>query len=380
MCFGVVPYARSVGIDSADRPKSIAPQANPQPLAAEIQARLGDTTNKGKLPSLHLELSQIVVQSASPLPAGSVVSLELRLSSIAPAITTLARVANVQHPTAADGPATMQLSLLEVWGKRAAEQLTQYLDEASSGSQNARNWSGIRVLCVDDNNHYREQAAKVMREAGFEVIVATNGFEALSAALKHQPSVVLSDIQMPGMDGWQLLRMIRARPTLRRTPVLFLTDLSSEEQRLRGYELGVDDYVAKPFTAVELIARVERVLERAQMADEAVANGMRGDLSKIPLASLLSFAELERRTGILQIEHDGERATLHLREGAVMRVDLGGKPNELEGLSRLFHVLDWNGGRFELTSTEVFAQDVLQTPTSYALLEHARRTDETERY
>jgi DNA-binding response OmpR family regulator len=155
-----------------------------------------------------------------------------------------------------------------------------------------------------------------------------------------------------------------------------LTDLGSEEERTRGYELGVDDYVAKPFTAVELIARVERVLERVQMAEEAVSNGMRGDLSKIPLASLLSFIELERRTAILQLERAGERATLHLREGAVMRIDLGGNDNALEGRERFFHVLDWETGRFELTSHEVFAQDVMNTPTSYALLEHARRKDE----
>jgi DNA-binding response OmpR family regulator len=347
-----------------------------QPLAAEFQTRLVEARSSGKLPSLELMLTGIAVPTDKPLEAGSVLNLELRLSSIAPPITTLARVVSVQPPAAAGGPATMQLSLLEVWGKRAAEQLSQYLDEASSGGHATRNWSGIRVLVVDDNPQYREQAAQVMREAGFEVVLASNGFEALSAALKHQPSVVLSDVTMPGMDGWQLLRMIRARPTLRRTPVLFLTDLSSEEQRLRGYELGVDDYVAKPFTAVELIARVERVLERVQMADEAISNGMRGDLSKIPLASLLSFAELERRTAILQLEREGERATLHLRDGAVMRIDLGGKPNELEGLQRFFHVLDWESGRFELTSTEVLVQDAMQLPTSYALLEHARQKDE----
>jgi DNA-binding response OmpR family regulator len=363
-------------MDSADAPERPSLRVRAQPLAAEIQTRLVEIRSGGKLPSLDLQLSGISVQTTTPLESGSMVSLELRLSSIAPPISTLARVTNVQPAEGPGGLATMQLSLLEVWGKRAAEQLCQYLDEASSGGHASRNWSGIRVLVVDDNDRYREQAAQVMREAGFEVVLATNGFEALSAALKHQPSVVLSDITMPGMDGWQLLRMIRARPTLRRTPVLFLTDLSSEEQRLRGYELGVDDYVAKPFTGVELIARVERVLERVQMADEAVSNGMRGDLSKIPLASLLSFVELERRTGILQLERDGERATLHIRDGAVMRIDLGGESNKLEGLQRFFHVLDWEGGRFELTATEVVAQDALQTPTSFALLEHARLKDE----
>jgi DNA-binding response OmpR family regulator len=344
-----------------------------------MQARLVDTRQTGKLPSLELELTSIVVPTTAPLAIGSVVTLHLRLSSSAPPVTTLARVASVDAPAPPSNLGAMRLTFLEVWGKRAAEQLAQYIDEAGSGQAVARCWSGIRVLVVDDTPHYRERAAQLMREAGFEVILATNGFEALSAALKYQPSVVLTDITMPGMDGWQLLRMIRARPTLRRTPVLFLTDLSNEEQRLRGYELGVDDYVAKPFTGVELIARVERVLERAQMADEAVSNGMRGDLSKVPLASLLSFSELERRTGVLQLEREGERATLHLRDGAVVRIDLGGAQNKLEGIERFLHVLDWDSGRFELTSTEVLAEDVLHMPTTFVLLEHARRSDESTR-
>jgi DNA-binding response OmpR family regulator len=366
-----------VAIDFSDRPGPAKPGV-PPPTAAELRTRLVDSRQNGKLPELDLELSSIVVPSLSPLPAGSVISINLRLSSSAPAVTTLARVTKVDAPEAGtSGLGAMHLGLLEVWGKRAAEQLTQYIDEAGSGGQWQPSFpNSIRVLVVDDNEHYRERAAKVMTEAGFEVILATNGFEALSAALKHQPSVVLSDVTMPGMDGWQLLRMIRARPTLRRTPVLFLTDLSSEEQRLRGYELGVDDYVAKPFTAVELIARVERVLERAQMTEDAVANGMRGDLSKIPLSSLLSFAELERRAGVLQLDHQGERATLHLRDGAVMRIDLIDKYNHLQGIERFMHVLEWRSGRFELSGTDVFVEDALQLPTSYVLIELARRHDE----
>jgi DNA-binding response OmpR family regulator len=298
------------------------------------------------------------------------------LSSIAPPITVVARVAAVDQPAENSEQATMHLTIYDVWGKQAAEQLNQYISEAShSKVETDRHAGHVRVLVVDDNATYRELAAKVMRDAGFETFTANNGFEGLSAALKHQPSLVLSDIQMPGMDGWQLLRMIRARPTLRKLPVIFLTDLTDEEQRLRGYELGVDDYVNKPFTEVELIARVERILERAGMAQD-VSNDMRGGLAKTPVASLLAFAELERRTGVLQLENNGERATLHLRDGAIMRVDLSGALDNLTGVERILHVLDWSEGHFELSGADVFAEDVIHVPTSYALIEHARRRDE----
>lgn len=331
----------------------------------------------GPITTLELELSSLVVPMANPPTPGALVTVNLRLSSTAPTITSLARVGVVEPPEVEGQPAQVHLSLFDVWGKQAAEQLTQYIDEADSGGEDDHHHrNNVRVLVVDDSTRYREMAERTMREAGFEVISATNGLEGLSAALKHQPSIVLTDITMPGMDGWQLLRMMRARPTLRRMPVIFLTDLTNEEQRLRGYELGVDDYVSKPFTEVELIARVERVLERARIGDEQ-SNDMRGALAKIPLASLLSFAELERRTGVLLLEREGEQATLHLRDGAIMRIDLGASFNHLQGIERVFHVLDWTDGHFELTSADVFAQDTLEIPTSFALLEHARRRDES---
>jgi DNA-binding response OmpR family regulator len=347
-----------------------------RPRSVELQAALKDIETNGKLTTLELELAHIAVPTASPLPQGSLVTVNLRLSNIAPPVTSLARVVSVEPPSAANESPIMRLCFLDVWGKQAAEQLTQYIAAADGGGGvTERPLTGVRVLVVDDSVHYRELAASVMREAGFEVYVATNGFEGLSAALKHQPSVILSDITMPGMDGWQLLRMVRARPELKKLPFVFMSDLASEEQRLRGYELGVDDHVSKPFTPVELIARVERVLERSIVGEEG-NNDMRGDLAKIPVTSLLSFAELERRTGVLLLEREGERATLHLRDGAMMRIDLGSPFDKLQGIERVFHVLEWTSGRFELTSAAVVEEDTLNIPTSFALLEHARRRDE----
>jgi response regulator RpfG family c-di-GMP phosphodiesterase len=191
--------------------------------------------------------------------------------------------------------------------------------------------------------------------------------------------LLLTDITMPSMDGFQLLRLLRARPELRRMPVMFLTELASESDRLRGYELGVDDYVNKPFTAVELITRVERVLERAMEANAAQKSGMRGDLSKVPLASLLAFIEMERRMGVLQLQHDGETATLYVRDGAVLRIDLAPEHDHLVGIQRFFHLLEWQDGRFELASDQVRIADTLELPTTHVLLEHARVRDEAAR-
>lgn len=338
----------------------------------------GESPKAGEPRTITVHVDRLFVPSEDPLAPGSVVAVDLKLGT-GPSLRTLARVTEAigTAEASADRPAGMRLHLLDVWGERASAQVAEYMAEASRATVPDSSWMAqMRVLVVDDDKHYREAAAKVMREAGFEVITASNGFEALSMALKHQPSAIVTDVTMPDMDGWQLLRMVRARPTLRRTPVVFLTELNSESERLRGYQLGVDDYLGKPFDGVELTARVERVLERSHAAQEAQAHGMHGDLSRVSLASLLSLADMERRSGVLQLMHEGEKATLHLRDGAVVRIDLADEFDKLSGVHRFFHVLDWQHGSFELVHIEVLASDTLQLPTSYVLLEHARLSDE----
>jgi two-component system OmpR family response regulator len=327
--------------------------------------------------TLDLDVSRVSIRTAQPLPLGSVVTLNLKLAG-GVRIKTLARVVAASSEISAPGRAPgMELEFMEVWGERTTKQLDECIDQESVRPGPLSSWlAGVRVLVVDDDKSYRELVTHVMEEAGFEVISAHNGFEALSLALKHQPNLVLSDVTMPGMDGWHFLRLIRARPSLRRTPVMFLTELNSEAERLRGYQFGVDDYLAKPFSNVELIARVERVLERANASEQAAAGGVRGDLAKVSLASLLSLAEMERRTGVLQLANRGENATLYLREGAVVRIDLAEPHDRLKGRERFFHVLDWSAGRFELIATDVVAEDVIKMQTRHALLEHAQRQDE----
>jgi DNA-binding response OmpR family regulator len=355
---------------------SAGPSQAPDQSGSELSAEVAVTVEpQGEL-ALELALTRVFVRTSRPMPEGAVVTVGLKLSD-GVRLKTMARVVSVLRERTDGRAPGMELEFIDVWGDRATRQLAEYMAQDSVPPAPLATWlKGVRVLVVDDDKLYRDLAAKVMQEAGFEVITAVNGFEALSLALKHPPNLVLSDVTMPGLDGWQFLRMIRARATLRRTPVIFLTELNSEAERLRGYQFGVDDYLAKPFSNVELIARVERVLERANMAEQAASIGIRGDLTKVSLASLLSLAEMERRTGVLQLASEGESATLHLREGAVVRIDLPEPHDRLEGIARFFHVLDMQGGRFELIATDVLAEDVLRVPTHYVLLEHARISDE----
>jgi DNA-binding response OmpR family regulator len=203
--------------------------------------------------------------------------------------------------------------------------------------------------------------------------------EALAAALKEPPDIILSDVNMPRMDGWQLLRLVRSRTQLAGVPLIFLTTLSGEEERLRGYQLGVDDFVAKPYRSIELRARVDRLTARARaQARKEERNALRGDLEQVSLPSLFTFLELERKTGRLAVLAE-KTAYLWVREGRPVRVEVEDAeafftPTELVSI-----VLGWSSGQFDFAAEPVEGDDVLQSSFTALLLEHARITDEQNR-
>ena len=149
----------------------------------------------------------------------------------------------------------------------------------------------LKILVVDDDRFYREQAAKILSEQNHNVTTAEDGLKGLAACLKDPPDLVLSDVQMPRMDGWNFLRTIRARPSLSATRVIFQTTLGGEQERLKGYQLGVDDYLAKPYAPEELVLRVERLFQRnMQLSGDPSRKALRGDLEQVSLPTVLSMS------------------------------------------------------------------------------------------
>jgi two-component system OmpR family response regulator len=130
--------------------------------------------------------------------------------------------------------------------------------------------SEARLLVVDDEPTILELLAGTLRFAGFDVLTAVGGAEALRAAAAAKPDLILLDVMMPGCDGFDVIRRIRAGGP--RVPVIFLTARDSVHERVTGLSLGGDDYVTKPFSLDEVLARIRAVLRRTtgpQRATEA---------------------------------------------------------------------------------------------------------------
>ncbi len=120
--------------------------------------------------------------------------------------------------------------------------------------------AGQHLLVVDDEDNLRSMLAAALQHHGFAVTTASNGREALELIPVERPDLVLLDVMMPDLDGFEVCRRMRSDGD--RTPVLFLTARDSTEDKVRGLTLGGDDYVQKPFSLDELVARAEAVLRR----------------------------------------------------------------------------------------------------------------------
>ncbi len=116
-----------------------------------------------------------------------------------------------------------------------------------------------KILIVDDDAHIRELVRVFLRADGFEVIEAADGVEALSILDSARMDLAVIDVMMPNMDGWQLCQELKATFDM---PVLMLTARGETSQKLKGFQLGTDDYLVKPFEPLELVARVKALLKR----------------------------------------------------------------------------------------------------------------------
>ncbi len=114
----------------------------------------------------------------------------------------------------------------------------------------------IKVLVIDDSNTIRRSAEMFLRQAGYEVILAEDGFDALAKISDHQPRVIFVDIMMPRLDGYQTCALIKQNPAFKSTPVIMLSSKDGVFDRARGRLAGSDHYLTKPFTREGLIQAV----------------------------------------------------------------------------------------------------------------------------
>lgn len=153
----------------------------------------------------------------------------------------------------------------------------------------------IKILMADDEKDIRDIVSWYLSREGFQVFTAADGNDAMDIEAQHLPDLLLLDVMMPGLSGWEIAKMIK-----RHVPIIFLTALGAENDRITGFNLGADDYITKPFSPRELVARVRVILRR---------NG------KLALAGdVLEFPSLAIEPGTQKVIFNGEPIELSTKE------------------------------------------------------------------
>ncbi len=236
-----------------------------------------------------------------------------------------------------------------------------------------------RVLIVDDEPKLRNILARVLAEKNYEVEVAVNGRQALEKLSAFEPHLIIADIAMPEMDGFELCRRIRQDNQYGALRFIFLTAKDDASDEVEGLMLGADDYVTKPFDVEKLLARIDarlRWLDKAEAlkASDDVSCNIEGGLGGRNLMDVLQIIELSQKTGELVIESQDKRAHILIDEGKI--VDARFK--EKQGKIVVFTVLTWSHGRFRFVPHErLEGTESLQI--THVLLEWARISDELAR-
>ena len=230
----------------------------------------------------------------------------------------------------------------------------------------------LNIVVADPQTRLLERLSTALGNAGFAVATATNGMEALGAALSRDPDVVLAERDMPVMDGLTLLDEMGRHLELASVPVIIMSEQSTDLVRLQAYQRGAMDFLPKPFTALEVILRARRVARGNRREGDRVL--LRGMVEQLGLPSLLTMLEQERKTGVLRLTRDETVAWLSFVDGRLIKA----RASDRRGDSRstLMRVLDWNAGHFELSAGAAEGDAELEDSVTHLLLEHARVSDE----
>lgn len=238
-----------------------------------------------------------------------------------------------------------------------------------------------KILIIDDEQYIRQLLTDVLESYGYVVICASGSMDGLLKAQADKPDLIVSDINMPQMDGFEMLRRLQADEVTKNIPLIFLTAKSMVQDKVRGLREGALDYICKPFSNEELLARIDLRLQTKQTNDDS--NGepdteVSGSLSVFSIVDLAQLVAMKQLTGCLEIvleQEHGREASVTFNQGAIVSVKCGYK----KGLEAFRKLMDQKEGIFRFTVSEQEFTREIDLSTSELIFEATRQLDECNR-
>jgi CheY-like chemotaxis protein len=233
----------------------------------------------------------------------------------------------------------------------------------------------LKALVVDGDAEYRCFLRGLLEAHGFEVNHAANGSDGIEVALARRPWLILTDVDIPGMDGFEFCRRVRSHGLLEHTPLVFLSAWDDYGERYHGLRLGANDYVSKRMPTRELLIRLQLVLKRYADVRTTRGTGMAGEIELVGAPGLLQMCHLGRLTGLCTVRAGMVRIQIRFREGQV----LGAASSRARGADAVYELLSWSSGQFEFQPCDPGDGQPLTESFDYLLLEGCRRLDDERR-
>jgi DNA-binding response OmpR family regulator len=311
------------------------------------------------------------VRMTDPLPVGTVVGLAMAPHGVR--LTTSAVVVHQLGGKEAEELGRRPGIGLVLRGDPDGPFARTLNDMIEANPQVSRGEDDLRIVVADPSTRLLERLSTAFDNAGFSVATATNGMEALGAALSRRPDVVLAAREMPVMSGLALLEQMGRHEELAGVPVAIVGETSTDLIRLEAFQLGAMDFIPKPFTALEVILRARRLARTQRRDGDRVL--MRGTIDHVGLPSLLSMLEQDRKTGVLRLTRDEVVVWLGFIDGRIIRARASDA--RADSRSTLMRILGWTTGYFELSAGgSEGGEPELEGTITHLLLEHARVADE----
>lgn len=232
-----------------------------------------------------------------------------------------------------------------------------------------------RILVVDDSPTVRRLLNGELSKRGYEVLSADDGQQGLATAIADSPDLIISDINMPGMDGWEFCWHVRKHEQLRQIPFVFLSDRDEISDRVRGLEIGAEDYITKPFVVEDLIGRMEVVMSRKKVNSDAeettLESSLSGQLNTFNLPDLLQNINMLGKSGVLEITRDAN-AKVFIQKGECVNAEVGA----VTGKKAFFRILTWKDGSFAFRECVPQTDSVFEENTIKLILNALKQEDE----
>ncbi|MCP4605147.1 MAG: response regulator [Proteobacteria bacterium] len=231
------------------------------------------------------------------------------------------------------------------------------------------------ILIVDADPKSQRVLEVSLKKAGYSVTKAVNGADAIEKTRISTPDLVISDTNMSEMDGFGLCTKLKENEEWTDIPFIFLTAQKSIEDKIRGLELGVDDYLTKPIFIREILARVSLALQRRQkerLEKRGSKTKFSGNLVDMGVVDLIQTIDFSRKSGVINIIRDDDDGEIHFREGKV----IDAVTQSRQGADAVYRMLVWSNGTFEIEFCNIERDDNIELSTQGLLMEGMRRLDE----